>query len=538
MVQRETMEYEVVIVGAGPAGLSAAIRLKQLSPNASICIVEKGAEVGAHILSGAVFEPTALNELLPDWQQHNFPIKQPVTNDYFYFLTQKRKVRLPVPATLHNQGNFIISLGDLCRSLATYAEELGVEIYPGFAATEILYDDYSNVIGVLTGDMGLNKQHERTTNYQPGIELRARQTLFAEGCRGSLTKQLEQRFNLRRDACPQTYGLGFKEVWRVKQNVPGTVIHTIGWPLDFKTYGGSFLYHFDEDKVSLGFVVGLDYCNPWLNPFEEFQRFKTHPAVRYLLEGGERLTYGAKAISEGGYQAIPKLTFPGGMLIGDSAGFLNVAKIKGSHTAMKSGMIAAEIIADHLTKTTTAPLELVEFRTQLQKSWLMNELYQVRNVRPAFHHGLIPGLVYSAIDQYVLRGKAPWTLRFDEDHIKIRAAEVMPKINYPKPDGKLTFDKLSSVYLAGTYHDEDQPVHLKLNDERLAIEINYKKFNSPETRYCPAGVYEIVEKADEPHLQINAQNCIHCKTCDIKDPYQNITWVPPEGGGGPNYKSM
>ncbi len=532
------MEYDVLIVGAGPAGLACAIKLKQLKPELSVCLLEKGAEVGAHILSGAVLEPRALDELLPDWQQRSLPITQKVSKDCFYYLTEHKQFKLPTPPTMYNHGNYIISLSQLCKSLADIAEELGVEIYPGFSGADIVFDDSGLVAGVITGDMGVAKDGSHSPNYQPGMQLLAKQTVLAEGGRGSLTKRLNHHFNLQKDACPQTYGLGFKEIWRVKQNVPGTVIHTIGWPLDFSTYGGSFLYHFEDDKVAIGFVIGLDYQNPWLNPFEEFQRFKTHPSISDLLDGGERLSYGAKSLSEGGYQSIPKLTFPGGMLIGDCAGFLNVAKIKGTHTAMKSGMLAAETIAKELDPKAET-IELINYETELKQSWLADELFKVRNIRPAFQKGLLWGMGYSAIDHYLLRGKAPWTFKHDHDHQKLRSAKVMKKIDYPKPDGKLTFDKLSSVFLAGTFHEENQPSHLKLQDPSIAIDVNYKEFASPETRYCPAGVYEIVETEEQkPRLQINAQNCIHCKTCDIKDPYQNINWIVPEGGGGPNYQGM
>ena len=537
-MERDSMSYDVLIVGAGPAGLGAAIKLKQLNSDITVCLIEKGAEVGSHILSGAVLEPRALSELLPNWQELSLPISQEVNHDEFYFLSAIKKFRLPTPPQMNNHGNYIISLGELCKSLSNIAEDLGVEIYPGFAGSELVYDEAGNVIGVQTGDMGIAKDGEQTSNYQPGMQLLAKQTVVAEGCRGSLSKQLMKRFNLDKDNCPQTYGIGFKEIWKVKENKPGLVLHTVGWPLDIQTYGGSFIYHFDKDKVALGFVVGLDYKNPWLSPFDEFQRFKQHPCIRPLLEGGERISYGAKSISEGGFQSIPQLTFPGGMLIGDSAGFLNVAKIKGSHTAMKSGMLAAETIANQFEQCSN-PIALTDFQKAIKKSWINDELYRVRNIRPAFKKGLILGLAYSAIDTYILRGKAPWTFNHDLDFQSLNNAETMPKIDYPKPDNVISFDKPSSVYLAGTFHEENQPAHLKLKDPKIAIDVNYQKFGSPETRYCPAGVYEIIKSDEgEPKLQINAQNCIHCKTCDIKDPYQNINWVPPEGGGGPNYKGM
>lgn len=538
-MERESMSYDVLIVGGGPAGLSAAIKLKQLSPELSVCLIEKGAEIGAHILSGAVLETKALDELLPNWRDQNFPINQAVTSDHFLYLTSQKALPLPVPPTMKNHQNYIISLSDVCKRMSEIAEDFGVEIYPGFAGSEVLFDDNEHVIGVATGDMGVDKKGKQTPNYQMGMALYAKQTLLAEGCRGSLTKSLIQKYDLQKNACPQTYGIGFKEIWQVKENSPGTVAHTIGWPLDRKTYGGSFIYHMEDNKIAIGFVIGLDYQNPWLSPFDEFQRFKTHSSIKALLEGGERLTYGAKALSEGGLQSIPKLTFPGGMLIGDTAGFLNVAKIKGSHTAMKSGMIAAQAVVDFLQIEEKKPQEIMQFEQEINNSWIQQELYQVRNVRPAFTKGLLPGLIYNAIDQYLLHGKAPWTFKHKADHMTLKPATSMPKINYPKPDNKLTFDKPSSVFLAGTFHEENQPAHLKLANPNIAIDINLNKYESPESRYCPAGVYEIV-KDDEnaARLQINAQNCIHCKTCDIKDPSQNINWTPPEGGGGPNYNSM
>jgi electron-transferring-flavoprotein dehydrogenase len=539
--QREQMEYDVVVVGAGPSGLAAAIRLKQLAIAAGsdlgVCVIEKGSEVGAHILSGAVFEPRALNELIPDWRERGAPLNTPAIDDRFLYLTKNRALRLPTPPPMHNHGNYIISLGNLCRWLASQAEELGVEIYPGFAAAEVLYDEAGRVRGVATGDMGIGKDGKPTERYTPGVELIARETLFAEGCRGSLTKTLIRRFHLRDGHDPQTYGIGLKELWEVapERHQPGQVVHTVGWPLDGSTYGGSFLYHLEDRQVAVGFVIGLDYHNPFLNPFEEFQRFKTHPSIRPTFEGGRRIAYGARALNEGGFQSIPRLDFPGGALIGDTAGFLNVPKIKGSHTAMKSGMVAAEAVFARLGGNAGA-----QVRHALEQSWVWDELYRVRNIRPSFRLGLWGGLAYSAFDTFVLRGRAPWTFHHHPDHTQlIRASQAQP-IEYPRPDGKITFDRLSSVFISNTNHEEDQPSHLKLRDPAKAITVNYRLYDSPEQRYCPAGVYEIVQDTGtgEPRLQINAPNCVHCKTCDIKDPEQNIDWVVPEGGGGPNYPNM
>ncbi len=538
-VAREVMEFDVVIVGAGPAGLAAAIRLKQLSPDAAVCVVEKGGEVGAHILSGAVIEPRALNELLPDWQGTDAPKLTPAGEDRFLFLTATRAFRLPTVPSMHNAGNFIGSLGDVCRWLGTQAEVLGVEIYPGFAAAEVLIED-DRVVGVATGDMGITKEGEHGTNYQSGMELRAAYTLFAEGCRGSLTKQVATRFNLREGRDPQTYALGIKELWEIPAagHKPGLIEHSIGWPLDRNTYGGSWLYHWGDNLVSYGFVVGLDYRNPWLSPFDEMQRFKTHPEMCKHFEGGRRISYGARALSEGGFQSIPKLTFPGGALIGDTAGFLNVPKIKGTHAAMKSGMLAAEAVADALERN--RPAEPDTYEARFRESWLYEELHSARNIRPSFAKlGLYGGMAYSALDTYLLRGRAPWTMHHAHaDHEGLRLAKEAPRIAYPKPDGKLTFDRLSSVFISNTNHAEDQPPHLQLSEPGRWLGVNWSEYASPESRYCPAGVYEAVGvEQGEPRLQINAQNCVHCKTCDIKDPTQNINWGTPEGGGGPNYPS-
>lgn len=539
------MTYDVVIVGAGPAGLTAAIRLKQLGQqhdtNLRVCIIEKGAAVGSHILSGAVLEPRALSELFPHWQSLDAPVTRSVTKDHFLFLTQKRAFRLPTPPQMNNHGNFIISLEQFCKWLATQAENLGVEIYPGFAASEVLIDDQNRVYGIATGDVGVGKNGEHTSHFQPGMELHAKQVLLAEGCRGSLTRQLIEKFKLQENSEPQTYAIGIKELWEVDspEYHPGKVVHSIGWPLDQQTYGGSFIYHLDNNRVAVGFVVGLDYQNPYLSPFDEMQRFKTHPAMKALFQNGKRICYGARALNEGGFQSIPKLTFQGGMLIGDCAGFLNVPKIKGTHTAMKSAMIAAETVFDAIIDERAIGTELVEYKTRLEHSWIWQELYQVRNIRPAFQHGLLPGLVYAGIETYLLRGKEPWTFKNHADNTTLKKADECEPIAYPKPDNQITFDRLSSVFLSNTYHEENQPCHLKLKDPAIAIDVNYKLYDSPETRYCPAAVYEIVyNESKDPYLQINSQNCVHCKTCDIKDPTQNIVWETPQGGEGPNYSEM
>ncbi|MDE0242465.1 MAG: electron transfer flavoprotein-ubiquinone oxidoreductase [bacterium] len=542
--ERESMEFDVVIVGAGPAGLAAAIRLAQLAADAgedvSVCVLEKGSEVGAHILSGAVMEPRAINELLPDWEERGAPLLTPVKKDRFLYLTEKRAFRLPTPPQMANHGNYIISLGNFCRWLAGEAEALGVAIFPGFAAAEVLFHDDGSVKGVATGDMGIGRDGTPKDTFEPGIELHARQVLFAEGCRGHLSRQLMDRFGLREGVQPQTYGIGIKELWDVdpERHASGTVIHTAGWPMDGRTYGGSFLYHLDDNQIAVGFVVGLDYENPWLSPFEEFQRFKTHPAIRPFFEGGKRIAYGARAINEGGFQSIPRLTFPGGMLIGCAAGFVNVPKIKGSHTAMKSGMTAAEAVFDWLTGETEGGTEVLAYGERLRQTWLWDELYRVRNIRPSFHGGFVQGFLYSAIDTVILRGRAPWTFRHRPDHESLKPKNACQAIDYPPPDGEITFDRASSVYLSSTNHEEDQPVHLTLKDASVPVDINLALYDAPEQRYCPAGVYEIIEDDDGARLQINAQNCVHCKTCDIKDPTQNIVWVTPEGGGGPNYPNM
>ncbi|MBX9635240.1 MAG: electron transfer flavoprotein-ubiquinone oxidoreductase, partial [Magnetospirillum sp.] len=522
-MERESMEFDVVVVGAGPSGLAAAIRAKQLNPDLTVCVLEKGSEVGAHILSGAVFEPHALAELIPDWRDKGAPLNTPALDDSLLFLTEAKAIRLPTPPQMHNKGNYIISLGNLCRWLAGQAEELGVEIFPGFAASEVLYHQDGTVKGVATGDMGIGKDGQPTHAFTPGVELHARQTIFAEGCRGSLTKVIMDRFQLRAECDPQTYGIGIKELWEIEpaKHSQGKIIHTVGWPLESDTYGGSFLYHLEDNQVAVGFVVGLDYQNPHLSPFDEFQRFKTHPAIRATFEGGRRIAYGARAISEGGFQSIPKLTLPGGVLVGDAAGFLNVPKIKGSHTAMKSGMVAAEAVVALLGdssgpeaqpgKTFT---EAHGYPRELKKTWLWDELYKVRNIRPAFHKGMWWGFVMGALDTYLFRGRAPWTLKNHSDHDQLKKAADCPKIAYPKPDGKISFDKLSSVFISNTNHEENQPAHLKLKDESVPVAVNLALYDAPEQRYCPAGVYEIVcdDNGANPRLQLNAQNCVHCKT--------------------------
>ncbi len=549
MSERESMQYDVVIVGAGPAGLAAAIRLKQLAAEKGaeigVCVLEKGSEVGAHILSGAVIDPRALNELVPDWQQQGAPLNAPVSEDRFLYLTEKGSFKVPdfmLPGCFRNHGNYVVSLGNVCRWLGQQAEALGVEIFPGFPAADVLYDESGVVKGVVTGDMGVDREGKPTDAYQPGMELHGKYTLFAEGCRGHLGRRLQERFRLRDGVDPQVYGIGLKELWEVKpeRHQKGLVMHTAGWPLQPDTYGGSFFYHMEDNLVSAGFVVGLGYTNPFLSPFEEFQRYKTHPAIRSFLEGGKRIAYGARAISAGGLQSLPKLVFPGGALIGDDAGFLNASRIKGSHAAMKSGMLAAQAAFDALQAGRESD-ELAAYPEAFRASWLHEELHRARNFKPFMSKGLYSGTLMVGVDQVLFRGKAPWTLHHrHSDHETLTPRERAEPIAYPKPDGVLTFDRLSSVFVSNTNHSEDQPVHLTLRDPAVPITVNLPLYDAPEQRYCPAAVYEIVREADgsNPRLQINAQNCVHCKTCDIKDPTQNIVWVTPEGGGGPNYPNM
>ena len=539
-IQRESMEYDVVIVGAGPAGLSTAIKLKQLNSELSVCILEKSSEVGAHILSGNVFETKALDELIPNWKDLDSPIKTDVRSEDFLFYTNNKSIKIPnflLPKALQNHGNYIISLSNLCKWLGEFAENLGVEIFPGFAASKLIYDESNQVIGVQTGDMGLDKENNPKDNFEPGINIKGKVTVLSEGCRGHLGKEALKKFNLdKNNKSPQQYGIGFKEIWEIspENHSLGKVSHSVGWPLSNDIYGGSFCYHAENNQIYLGYVIGLDYKNPYLSPYDEFQQFKTHPDVKKLLQGGKRISYGARALIEGGLQSLPQMHMPGALLIGCDAGTLNMPKIKGSHTAMKSGIIAAEVIENHISKNE----DLSSYEDKFKNSWVYKELHQARNVKPSFQWGLIPAMIFTGIDQKLFGGKLPFTLQHKHaDHETLIPAKDAKKISYPKYDGVLTFDKPSSVYLSGTNHADDQPCHLLLNDKDLSTTYTIEEYDEPAQRYCPAGVYEVEfdEEIQKKVLKINSQNCIHCKTCDIKEPSQNIEWVTPEGGGGPIY---
>ena len=539
-IQREEMSYDVVIVGAGPAGLSAAIKLKQINSDISICLLEKAAEVGAHILSGNVFETKALDELIPNWKDLNAPVKTKVTSEDFLYLNKEKSFKVPnflLPKSLQNHGNYIISLSNLCKWLGEFAENLGVEIFPGFAASKLLYNEKGEVSGVQTGDMGLDKNGNPKDNFEPGINIKGKVTVLSEGCRGHLGKEVIKKFNLdANNKSPQQYGIGFKEIWEIdpeKHNL-GKILHSVGWPLENDTYGGSFCYHAENNQIYLGYVIGLDYKNPYLSPYDEFQQFKTHPEIKKLLTKGKRISYGARALIEGGLQSLPQMHMPGALLIGCDAGTLNMPKIKGSHTAMKSGIIAGEVINKHLSQNE----HLSIYEDEFKNSWIYDELHQARNVKPSFQWGLIPAMLFTGIDQKIFGGKLPFTLQHKHaDHDSLVSAKDSKKIDYPKYDGEFTFDKPSSVYLSGTNHAENQPCHLLLKDKDLTTNYTLEEYDEPAQRYCPAGVYEIETDSEtqKKFLKINSQNCIHCKTCDIKEPSQNIDWITPEGGGGPIY---